>query len=143
MIFSLIMRMLGRALSFTFFRETSKITKVVLNDGNIPIGYARFSIPQYKERHAYLQNIEIEKPYRKEGLGTYLLNCCEYTILKKNPNVAKIKSVLWDNQEDIFVQKFFKSNNYLIKESERCVYDDGESIYDILPIEKNIGKDKN
>ena len=130
--------MFRRALSFTFFRESKHITKLVMNDGIEPVGYARFSSPAFHNKTAYLHNIEISKLYRNQGLGTYLLNRCESFLQKKNPNTEKICGVLWDNQEDIFVHDFFTKNNYNINHREVAVYDDGESVFDILPIEKKL-----
>lgn len=130
--------MLGRALSLTFFRETKKVTKIVMNDGVFAIGSIRFSFPEKQEKTAYLHKIEIFKTYRNQGFGTYLLNRCESFIEKKHPYTEKISAVLWDNQTDPFVQDFFAKNNYKINHREVCLYDDGESMFDILPMEKKL-----
>lgn len=130
--------MLGRALSFTFFRERNKVIKIFMNDGVTPIGFVRFSEPCELNNVAYLHSIQIDKHYRKEGLGTYLLNRCEYYLKNKKPTPQKICGVLWDNQEDIFVQEFFTKNDYIINHREVGLYDDGECIFDILPIEKKL-----
>lgn len=130
--------MFGRALSFTFFREQSKVIKLFMNDGVNPVGFVRFSEPCKNNNVAYLHSIEIAKDYRKQGLGTYLLNRCEYYLKNKRSIPPKICGVLWDNQNDLFVQDFFTKNDYKINHREVCLYDDGESVFDILPIEKNL-----
>lgn len=130
--------MLCRTLSLTFFRETKKVTRIFMNDGVYAVGSIRFSFSKKKDKTAYLHNIEIYKSYRNQGFGTYLLNRCESFIEKNYPYTEKISAVLWDNQEDLFVQDFFAKNKYNINHREVCVYDDGESIFDILPMEKKL-----
>ena len=109
-----------------------------MNNGACVVGSIRFSLPEKKEKTAYLHNIEIYKSYRKQGYGTYLLNRCESFIEKNQPSTEKISAVLWDNQHDIFVQDFFTKNNYNINHREVSIYDDGEFMFDILPMEKKL-----
>lgn len=123
-----------------FLRETKRVVSLILNQNSEKIAQVRFSPPCYQSslpRTAYLHNINVEPKYRNENIGSTLLkNMNRY--LKENTHANKITGVLWDDTTNPFLSSFFEKNGYSLKKDEFEIYDDGEIMVEITPIERNL-----
>lgn len=87
-----------------------------------------------KELCGYISNIEVYSKFRKKGYGSIILNKSEY-LLKNDYNVNIIKLLAWQKSNENLVD-FYKKNNYLIENNIFNIYDDGQDIYDLIPMIK-------
>ena len=65
-----------------------------------------------------------------------ILNKSEF-LLNNDYNVNIIKLLAWQKSNENLVD-FYKKNNYQIENNINNIYDDGEDIYDLIPMIKYI-----
>ena len=89
-----------------------------------------------KELCGYISNIEVYSKFRNKGYGSMILNKSEF-LLNNDYNVNIIKLLAWQKSNENLVD-FYKKNNYQIENNINNIYDDGEDIYDLIPMIKYI-----
>ena len=88
-----------------------------------------------KNNTIILSNLHINEKYRKQGYGSILLN----TIEKENPDFKIFKLCAWEPTHSPHVVKFYEKNGYFLdKDAKIEYYDDGETIFDLVPMTKII-----
>ena len=91
---------------------------------------------------AYINHLVVVSEYRKNKVGSLILNTTEKTILLEN-DINEIQVVVWQPQGD-YLLNFFEKNGYQIissaKETLFKTYDNGDIIYNLVPMFKTINK---
>lgn len=113
--------------------------KTVINayKNNIPIGN---TISHTIGNSAYINNIEIYKTCRNNKLGTKLLKETENLLLENN--IKKIYINAWEKQGEN-TSEFFLKNGYIPRDNNYNIYDNGEVIFDIIPMIKILYRSTN
>ena len=57
--------------------------------------------------------------------------------LKNNTSATINKGVLWNDQSNPFLNDFYK-NGYQLDNNNQSYYDDGETIFETIPLEKKL-----
>ena len=83
--------------------------QVNLKYGNNQIGNSVFSIT--KDNKAIINNLFIDKQYRRNNYGSYLLKNTE-EIIKKDSSINFINLIAWKHSENEYLLDFFYKNNY-------------------------------
>jgi len=121
--------------------ESPKVISLILNRNSTRLGRVRFTPPTLTtntdDTIAYLHHIKVNHFYRNKEIGSFMLNHMN-TYLKKNTLAETIKSVLWDDMSNPYLSSFFIKNGYTLNTGEQTIYDDGEKIFEITPIERNL-----
>ena len=120
------------------FHNSKRSMSIILNNNNNQLGHVRFSPPcpiTNQTTTAYLNSIYVNKKYQNNNIGSYLLKEME-CYLKNNTKTNIIKSVLWNDNTNPFLSEFFHKNGYYFKNNKQSHYDDGEILYEIIPLEK-------
>jgi GNAT superfamily N-acetyltransferase len=127
--------------SLFLLRERRNLLRVCLNENNNQIALMRFSTPELDTRNsntAYLHNVEVAKTHQNSRIGSRLLEKMDLYLKINNPEVNKIKGVLWDDQSNPYLHHFFRKNGYDLEYNLESVYDDGNTIIDVIPLTKNL-----
>jgi|TARA_B110001469_G_scaffold122154_1_gene132447 hypothetical protein len=123
------------------FRQSTKVMGITLNMDKLLVGEVRFTQPCSKTHAgvAYINTINVADEYQNMNIGSSLLHeMNKYLIV--NTNAACVKGVLWDDNINPFLSNFFFKNGYSISQPEHIHYDDGENLFDIIPIERELNR---
>ena len=111
--------------------------RLQLVKSNKIIGEARASF-QMLSPISKISHLEIDKEYRKQGYGSYLLKNLENVLTNElDSNTFEIRS--WQKQSD-YLNDFYKKQGYTSYHfksiCEPKFIDDGEDIYDLYKFKK-------
>lgn len=122
-------------------QETKRVVSMILKHNKQQIGIVRFSPPCPKTHHstAFLNNISVNKEYQNRKIGSSLLKIMN-NYLEKKTEATHVSGLLWDGRENHFLSEFFKKNGYSMEEDKIMYHDDGETIFEITPIERKLQK---
>ena len=81
-----------------------------------------------------VSNLNVEKKHQRKGIGSYLLKLVE----KHNNNYKIFKLCAWQSYENSYLLNFYKKNGYNHDSYIWDTYDDGDIVYDLIPMIKNI-----
>lgn len=101
---------------------------------NIDIGHV--ILKKALNNSIYLENIFVKEKFRNKNFGSLILGGVEKYC--KSLNINKISLVAWNPTNTTNnVTDFYLKNNYTINdEFKPTIYDNGDIIYDIIPMEK-------
>jgi ribosomal protein S18 acetylase RimI-like enzyme len=128
-------------MSLHVFRQSTKVMGITLNMDKTLVGQVRFTQPCSKIHPgvAYINTIDVAKEYQNMKIGSSLLHeMNKYLIV--NTKAKCVKGVLWDDNTQPFLSNFFLKNGYIISDPEHIHYDDGENLFDIIPIERELNR---
>jgi len=114
------------------FTKSPKIE--LLTRQNQVIGSTNYSIISHE--NAIINNIYIEPEYRKHGDGSRLLNYTEH-ILRHYHHIKKTK-LLAHEPFPCNLTDFFKKNDYVISSENYNLYDDGITLFKLVPMHKYL-----
>jgi len=104
---------------------------------NTEIG--RSSISACSQKRGIINHIIVHEKYRSMGFGSYILFHSEHYLIKKYC-ISNINVLAWQPHGG-HVSKFYVKNNYRLSTySNIDTYDDGENIFDIIPLQKSVQK---
>ena len=109
-------------------------TNIKLFKNNFKIGTSTISV---SNNFTTINDIFIDKKYRKYGYGSLLLNNIENLSINKY-NINKISLLAWQPYGSSNVIDFFKKNNYNIIDNNIGLYDDYLTIFELYKFEKNL-----
>ena len=85
-----------------------------------------------------INNLYVKPDYRLSGFGSQLLRLSEDYLQNKHQH-HKIELLAWQSQGCFQTIRFYQKNNYAVKNFNLIsTYDDGEMIYDLIPMIKNL-----
>ncbi|MBD3108037.1 GNAT family N-acetyltransferase [Bacillus sp. AGMB 02131] len=103
----------------TFFQkiiDKEEFTFILLEDDNLPLGYAWIEFRNYPEntfkkayKSVYVHQISISENQRKKGYGSKLMN--EIIEIAKANGINKIELDYWFNNET--AKDFYKKNDFV------------------------------
>lgn len=113
----------------------TKFPKIeLLTQQNQIIGSTNYTIA--KNGKAFINNIYVEPEYRKNGDGSRLLKYTEH-ILRYYHHTEKIAVLVHEPFQDE-VTSFFKKNDYVISCDNYKIYDDGVTLFELIPMHKYL-----
>ena len=119
-------------------KSTHKIEYLYRNN---LIGYVSFFNPTKNSIDSSITKIYIYPKYRHNNLGSSILKLTE-SYLNNTFGITKLSVVAWvPSNIHNNVSQFYNQNGYtpsLIYQSS--IYDDGDIMYDIVPLVKNISQ---
>ena len=122
-------------------KESPKIISLIMNKHSTRLAKVRFSPPptntNIDDTVAYLHHINVNPFHRNKQLGSLMLREMN-TYLKKNTLTETVRGVLWDDTTNPYLSSFFCKNGYTLNLEEQSIYDDGEKIFEITPIERQL-----
>ena len=110
----------------------SKSPKILLINNNFIIGNSTYSIINSTE--ASINNIYIKSEYRNYNNGSALLQYTE-KVLKKRHKIGK-STLLAYEPVNCNLRNFFQKNGYRISNTNFETYDDGVSLFHLIPMYK-------
>lgn len=91
----------------------------------------------FHNHSATLNQLHIRPLYRHNGYGTQLLRITEQCLFHKY-NVQSVITLIWQPQSEKTTY-FYEKNGYTPVSNKMIKhFDDGETIYELIPYEKNI-----
>lgn len=91
----------------------------------------------FHNRRATLNQLHIHPLYRHNGYGTQLLCITEQCLFHKY-NVQSVITLIWQPQSER-ITYFYEKNGYTPLPNKTIQhFDDGETIYELMPYEKNL-----
>ena len=97
-----------------------------------PVGICNFAVGN---NNIFIHNIQVNKSFRNQHIGTFLLNQVEDYSIKND--IDTISLVVKQKPLDSLTEFYFK-NGYKKISEEVNYYDDGETTYDLIRMEKQI-----
>lgn len=83
-------------------------------------------------------NIRVDKSERGKGFGSKILRTTEDYLKQSNPGLTAIDLLAHQQQGDLLVE-FYRKHNYSESvDDEPNRYDDGEVIYELIPMGKKV-----
>ena len=101
----------GRKELLKYIKDKKKLVLVAIINDNIVAfanGYIYDKEEMYKEKVAYLHNISVSKDYKRNGIGTKLID--EFTNIMKEKGCSYIKLNAFRN--NIPAVEFYKKKNF-------------------------------
>lgn len=124
--------------NFILNKINLQIMKITMFNLKNNYGYTTYSIIK---KEAILHHIFIDTKYRRNNLGSVLLQGSEKIILK-NHNIDKIKLLAHEKQGTNSLSNFYLKNGYteFYEKNNKYnkYYDDGVYIYTLTPFYKKI-----
>lgn len=102
---------------------------------NCFVGNINFSVDNHV---TIINNISINKEFKRYGYGSFLLKKCEkYTL--QNYNIKKMEALAWQPFLGTSVVDFYIKNGFITKVPENNqIYDDSKTMYKLILMEKNL-----
>ena len=109
--------------------------KILLMTGNFNIiGNSTYSIINSKE--ASINNLYIDEKFRNRENGSKLLQYTE-NVLKERHEIEK-STLLAHEPINCNLRDFFQKNGYTISNTNFKIYDDGVSMFNLIPMHKYL-----
>lgn len=114
--------------------------KIYIKNKNIILG----NISYYnKKNNTIISNLNVNKSYRNQGIGTTLLKEVETNALNDSTteifNKHSFNLCTWDPLDKPYLIPFYEKRGYKINSSNATrYYDDGDRIYELVKMSKEI-----
>ena len=94
-------------------------------------------VTHVRDNVGFINSLKVIPEFRKQKFGSTLLKSAEIGLYQQH-NVKQIRLLAWQPQGEI-LSNFFEKNNYnIFNDFPYNNYDDGEQIYDLVHMYKNM-----